>query len=240
MGGNRLKLKIFLAITGLSMILLTGCASSISLTDNESDIVAEYVAGLVFKFDKNYEEALIDPEEDGEENEVVATLTPTTSPSPTSVEGENVDSTKKGNSNTDANIQANSDLAEVIGFKKLSIEYSGYEVKENLSDSYFNIESGEGKKLLIAKFKLKNNTKKDVTLNLSNTEVLYQLDINTGNFQKPLLTFLDNDLRLIDTAVKANSTLDTVLVFTVPDNVNLDVVNVIISRAHKTAIVKLK
>lgn len=234
MGGKRLKFKIFLAVTGLSMLLLTGCASSISLTDNESDVVAEYIAGLMFKYDKNYEEALILPEE-SEEEVVKATPTPT--------QGAISDSDKvttSQNSNHDANLQAVSDFTEVIGVKNLKIEYSGYEVKDSISDDYFNIESGKEKNLVIVKFKLINTSSKDIPLNLTKSNISYQLDINTGNFQKPLLTFLDNDLRLIDTTVKANSTLDTVLVFDVSDNVDLNVVNVIISNLQKTAIIKLK
>lgn len=241
MGGNPLKFKMFLAISGLSMLLLTGCASSILLTDNESDIVAEYIAGLIFKYDKNYEEVLINPEEDEESNVDTVTTTPT--PSPTlAIADENKDVTNKNEASfiNDSNLQANADFTEVIGVKNLTIEYSGYEIKDSLSDTYFNIEAGDGKQLLIVKFKVKNNSKKDIALNLAKSDILYQLDINTGNFQKPLLTFLDNDLRLIDTTVKGNSTLDTVLVFSVSDKVNLDVVNVIISHAHKTAIVKLK
>ena len=217
------------------MLVLTGCASSISLTDNESDLVAEYIAGLMFKYDTNYEEALIPPEEVNEE--VVVTISP--SPTPVSMNGSDK-GTISQNEIKDGNVQANADFTEVIGVKNLEIEYVGYEEKDSLSDNYFNIESGEGKNLVIVKFKLKNTSDKDIKLNLTKSNILYQLDINTGNFQKPLLTFLDNDLRMIDTTIKAKSSLDTVLVFNVSAKVNLDVVNVIVSHSHKTAIIKLK
>ena len=230
-----MKNKIFLAVIGLIMLVLTGCASSISLTDNESDLVAEYIAGLMFKYDKNYEETLILPEEETEE--VVVSVSPT--PTPVSTNDSNKGAASQ-NENKDGNVQANADFTEVIGVKDLEIEYGGYEVKDSLSDNYFNIESGEGKDLVIVKFKLKNTSDQDIKLNLTKSNILYQLDINTGNIQKPLLTFLDNDLRMIDTIIKAKSTFDTVLVFNVSEKVNLDVVNVIISHSHKTAIIKLK
>lgn len=217
------------------MLVLTGCASSISLTDNESDLVAEYIAGLMFKYDSNYEEALIPPEEENEE--MVVTISP--SPTPVSMNGSDKGAISQ-NEIKDGNVQANADFTEVIGVKNLEIEYVGYEEKDSLSDNYFNIESGEGKNLVIVKFKLKNTSDKDIKLNLTKSNILYQLDINTGNFQKPLLTFLDNDLRMIDTTIKARSSLDTVLVFNVSAKVNLDVVNVIVSHSHKTAIIKLK
>lgn len=217
------------------MLFLTGCVSSISLTDNESDLVAEYIAGLMFKYDTNYEEALIPPEE--EKEEVVVTISP--SPTPVLINDSDKGTTSQ-NENKDGNVQANVDFTEVVGVKNLEIEYGGYEVKDSLSDNYFNIESGEGKSLIIVKFRLKNTSDKDINVNLTKSNIMYQLDINTGNFQKPLLTFLDNDLRMIDTTIKANSSFDTVLVFNVSEKVNLDVVNVIISHSQKTAIIKLK
>lgn len=217
------------------MLFLTGCVSSISLTDNESDLVAEYIAGLMFKYDTNYEEALIPPEE--EKEEVVVTISP--SPTPVLINDSDKGTTSQ-NENKDGNVQANVDFTEVVGVKNLEIEYGGYEVKDSISDNYFNIESGEGKSLIIVKFRLKNTSDKDINVNLTKSNIMYQLDINTGNFQKPLLTFLDNDLRMIDTTIKANSSFDTVLVFNVSEKVNLDVVNVIISHSQKTAIIKLK
>lgn len=230
-----MKFKLLLVVTGMSLLLLTGCGSSISLTDNETSIVAEYVGGLVLKYDKNYEDSLIVPEDILEEDvQATVTPTPTTAPSDEGVNNAN-DTVSK-----DSNKQANADFTEVIGIEGLTVEYSGYKTSDNYSDPYFTIESGDGKQLLIVGFDVKNTTKKDVAMNLGNSDISYQLDINTGTFQKPLLTFLDNDLRLIDTTVEANSTLKTVLVFNVSDKINLDVVNVIISRGDKTAIVKLK
>lgn len=116
-----MKNKIFLAVTGLIMLVLTGCASSISLTDNESDLVAEYIAGLMFKYDKNYEETLILPEEETEE--VVVSVSPT--PTPVSTNDSNKGAASQ-NENKDGNVQANADFTEVIGVKDLEIEYGGY------------------------------------------------------------------------------------------------------------------
>lgn len=224
-----MKLKLLLVVAGMSGLLMTGCSSSMNLTENETNVIAEYVAGVVLKHEKNYTEALILPKI---AEEIEAKITPT----PSVDNGQVVtDTTKK-----EGNLQANADFTEVIGIAGLTVEYSGYKTMNNLSDSYFTIESGDGYQLLIVNFKVTNTTKKDIDIKLGTSNIVYQVDINQGDFYKPLLTFLDNDLRLLDTTVKAKDTLETILVFKVKEDINLDIANVIISRDDKTAIVKLK
>ena len=230
-----MKLKLLLVVASMSGLLMTGCDSSRNLTENETNIIAEYVAGVVLKHDKNYKEALILPEIVSED-EKTQTVTSTPTPTP----GSNNTQPGANANNQIGNTQANADFTEVIGIKGLTVEYSGYKTMDDLSDSYFTIESGSGYQLLVAKFNVKNTTKKEIDIELGSTNIVYQIDINQGIFQKPLLTFLDNDLRLIDSTVKAKDTLETVLVFKVKDDIDLDTVNVIISRGDKTAIVKLK
>lgn len=240
-GGISLKTKLFLLIAGIGMLSMTGCASTLKITDTQSDMVAEYAAGLVLKYDRYYEDEYIEPTIMVEEVVIPSVSTPTPTVAIASTDNKSSNGKTLGTSQkTEENLQANADFTEVIGIKGLSIEYSDYEIRENLSDPYFTIESGEGKKLLIVTFSVKNTTSKDVKLNLENADIEYQLDIENGTFQKPLLTFLENDLRLIDTVIKAKSTIETVLVFNVSDDINVKNVNAIISQKDKTAIVKLK
>lgn len=237
-----MKAKLMLMILGLSMLLMTGCANSTQLTDDEEDMIAEYAAGLVLKYDKKYDQALIEPTEEQEEpEEVVPEITPTPSPTPTPAPTKNEITQESGsNDKPNTNLQANADFTEVIGIKGLTIEYSGYKTVKSYSDPYFTIESEDGKQLVVVNFKVTNTAAKDIVMNLANSEIAYQLDINTGTFGKPLLTFLDNDLRFIDTTVEAKKSKDTVLIFSISEKIDMNVVNVIISRNDKTAIVKLK
>jgi hypothetical protein len=58
---KRLILFLILIIS----ITLTGCIHETNITEEESDAVAEYMAGLLLKYDDKYDKALIPKDEIG-------------------------------------------------------------------------------------------------------------------------------------------------------------------------------
>jgi len=105
-----LKKRLLLSLAVVSMFGLTGCASSIRLTENENNIVAEYLAGVLLSQQRSYDQALIEPSP-------TPTPVPTVTPTPTSPEKPSTVSNKGNNSGyqTGSNVQANADFTEVIG-----------------------------------------------------------------------------------------------------------------------------
>lgn len=227
-----LKKRILLCLAVVSMFGLTGCASSIRLTEKENNIVAEYLAGVLLSQQRSYDQALIEP---------TPTPIPTVTPTPSSPEKP---STVSNNGNTSgktgSNVQANADFTEVIGIKNLTIEYTGYDMVNSFSDEYFSLDAAKDKQLMVIKFNVKNTSKNATKLQLTNADIQYQLDINMGTMLKPQLTFILNDLRYIDLEIEGKKTKEAIVIFEVPKKQEMKTANLIISKDEKTAIIKLK
>lgn len=230
-----LKKRLLLALAVVSMFGLTGCATSIRLTENENNIVAEYLAGVLLSQQRSYDQALIEPSPS-------PTPAPTLTPTP-SKDGKPTQHSSQGNASgnqSSSNVQANADFTEVIGIKNLTIEYTGYDMVSSFSDEYFSLDASKNKQLMVIKFDVKNSSKNAIKLQLSDAEIQYQLDINTGIIVKPQLTFMLNDLRYIDLEIGGKESKETIIIFEVPKKQEIKTANLIISKEEKTAIIKLK
>jgi hypothetical protein len=218
------------------MLGLTGCASAISLTENEENMIAEYMAKGLLDSQEEYTQALLEP-----------TPTPEPTPEPTQPPKElatptpvTSEPTPGGEPSTSTNQQANADFAQVMGMTNIKVEYTKYETVANLSESSYALEAAKGKELLVVYFDVTNTSKKALQFSLGDLDISYLLDLNMELKLKPLITSKNNDLRYIDLSIKKNETIETLLVFEVDKSVKIKDANLIISREDKTAIIKLK
>jgi len=235
-----LKKKIVLVTAILSTVLLTGCASTYKLTEKETDQIAEYVAGLLLQHDTKYDQALLEPEPEVEEQ------------APEQAEEEKQETQETDNkqevaagntvpeNSTDGNQQANADFTEVIGVNGISVEYVTYSLQESYSSEYYLLEPNKGEQLLVLEFEIKNSYKTEKKLSLGSANIQYQLDVNPGGFIKPLFTFFDTDLRYLEMTVPAKSKKTGILIFSVPKDAKDKGMNLIISKESQTAIIKIK
>lgn len=232
-----MKKNIVLFTAIFSAVFLTGCANTYKLTDRENDAIAEYIAGLLLSYDANYEQTLVQPEEEVEKPEETTKIEEETE----KAEEESKDKVA-GNAagSTESNQQANADFTEVIGVPGISMKYVKYSLRENYTSDYYVLEPNKGEQLLVVEFDIINSYKTEKTLSLGSANIQYQLDVNSGTFIKPLLTFLDTDLRYLETTVPAKDKKTGILVFSVPKELKTEGMNLIISKESQTAIVKIK
>jgi len=219
---------------------LTGCIKEYTLKEEQSDAVAEYMAGKLLEYEDTYEQDLVLEDElmEAGQEDSAQIISPTAVAENPSSDSNNTEGTIE---ETDASIDYS--LAEVIGVEDFDIQYKGYTVTETYpedSDStYFSLTARKGNQLLAVAFDLKNTTKSKKTLNLSKSKVLYQLDINVDTIYKPSLTLLENDLQYIDISVAGGKTEQVLLIFEVAKTTDLSDVNLIVSKDKKTKIIKI-
>lgn len=218
------------------MLILGGCSSSVAWTDNELDMVAEYIAGTMLKYDKNYEEALVNIEEYEEEIQVAMGNQPTTSPSPTPTPTPTPNDVKEKHSS------GNSTIHEVIGGGKVNVEYKSYKTFTSYpkNSKYFSVDAAEGNELIVVSFELTNQSNKTNSVDLISKNVKYQLNINTETHYQPLLTLLSDDVQFLNIELGPNETAEAVLVFEVPQELNKNEIKLIISDENKTASITIK
>jgi len=232
---KRLRLIIIICF----MLSLTGCIQEYSAAEQQNDAVAEYMAGLLLKYDEDYEQGLTKMSE----IQVESTTTDMDIDTPTPTADQDDDSTVNSDG-PEVVTQKDYTLTEVIGEKDFDIQFTGYQITdtypEDIESTYFSLTPRVGNQLLVASFSVLNNTGSEKALNLSKAKIIYQLDINVGTIYKPSLTLLENDLQYIDIAIKGGKTKTVLLIFEVSKDKDIAEINLVISKDNKSEIIKVK
>ncbi len=221
--------------------LLSGCNSdeAIILADENEDaqleLVAEYAAGLLMKYDKSHANGLTIavPQQPVMEDPVDIS-----SPTPAEIEemseggldptvnvssdGPQGSAQEPGNAEETAPAVSDGggSIAEALGIPEFDVTYTGYEAVDvypeessNEDVVLFSLTAEEGQKLLILHFDLSNYSGADAECAPINKDVKIRLIINETDRLNQQMTILMNDLKSFDDILAAGETRDTVLVF---------------------------
>lgn len=229
------------------MLSLTGCMKPYPLSDSQTGMVAEYMAGILLANDKEYSSSLLNQQEieeiQEEEKRKEERKQEEDRDKEESDRNESASSTAGGNQNSEKqNIHYT--LAELMGDSNFDIKYTSYKLvntyPEDESNLVFSLNPREGYQLLVVNFSVENITDTDKTIDLSKSKIQYQLDINVGTVYKPQLALLENNLQYIDMTIEAGATIPAVLIFEVSSDIDMSNINLIISKDSKTEIIKIK
>lgn len=248
-----MKIKVFM-ITILISVILSGCQSKVSTTENQDNIIAEYSAGLLLKYDKNYSDKLIYNMNDVKETKIVADSNTGAGLeiNASLIKDKEPIIDKNITEDTKTNIVVSSDkesliyknIAEVYNQDGFDISYSKYSMEDSYPNdelkSYFNLQASKNNQLIIVNFNIKNISSKKRKINLLNSEINYNLTINDNKTYKPLMTLLINDLQYIDLDIQANKVETAVIVFEVPKNIQIRNGNIVITNGSKKGSINIK
>ncbi len=206
-------------------VLLSGCAGSIpELSEQENAIVAEYAAGLLLKYDKNYSGELpLAPPPHVEESMPEQPEAPAEEPVPEETQQpvEEVPVQEEGIQELPEPKpeQEPMDIASFLGLQGIDITYTGYEVVPSYTDSTsaggsiaFSLDATPGSQLLVANFALTNNSGEDAMVDIFNKNVRFRLVLNESNRKPALFTMLLNDLSIYKDTVAAGETKQVVII----------------------------
>lgn len=236
---KRLKLVIIV----LMVLSLTGCVKKYTATDEQSDAIAEYMAGLLLDNDKQYDQALIPEDElnsDGSDTSEDSN-TVTQAPSPTKPAGDAPSGTEDSNSpQSDSNTSSLSSLSEVIGNDSFQIDYKSFKLTDQYKSEYFVLNPRDGYRLMVISFSIKNISGDKQIINLTKAGIEYEITGKSGTKYAPLLTLLENDLQYINIEIGAGKTKGGVLIFQVPDQSEISGEKLDITNEDKTAEITIK
>ena len=216
------------------------------LSDAQTDIVAEYMAGILLKDDKEYRPSLLSQQEliDIQEEERKEKEEKTEKKEKLEQdEAKSIPKEEPTNQSSDKqNIHYT--LSEVIGDSNFDIKYTGYKLANTYPDdetnSLFSIDPRKDYQLLVVDFTIENVTDQLHKIDLRNENIQFQLDINVGTVYKPLLTLLENNFQYIEMDIEAGVKIPAVLIFEVSKDIDMSNINLIISKESKTEIIKIK
>lgn len=217
----------------LCSFCLTGCGNQVDLTQSETAIISEYIAGTVLKHDKNYDKELI---YSTSESETVPSSQPSEEPS-------SQEQSSKTDTDTKGNKKENIVDAQTLYGNNLNVEYKKYSFYSSYPENNAGIvpiTAAQGNKLLVIKFQITNKSNGKKHFNLLSENIKYQININVDKVYKPYFTILENDFQFLDTDIDAKQTKEAVLVFEIPKNIKIKNMDLSMTRKGNTAFVKLK
>lgn len=235
--------KTFLMLVLSCGLLLTGCAQLTKLTDKQSDVIAEYMAGSVLRYTDNYMEGLVYPEDTadkttnktadktgGKITDKVSDTKATSDNSSGKTDTGNQSSDQSQSQSTPAAgtsvVKGNSltyeELYKILCDDKCQVKYTNFKLYDSYAqrDNYFTLQPTDGRKLLVVNFKVSNETKKAVKMNLGKLHIDYKLHTAQGKTYSPMVTLLDTDLNYLSYTLQGGKSDDAVLVFDVPATID--------------------
>ncbi len=247
-----MKRKSLVALVLIMTLLSTGCgASQTELTQDENDMIAEYIAGALLKYDLRYDQKLLyDTQQENEDaNTTEDTLTQESpSPSPQATQDQNATPSEETGATGDvAQVSTQpvyQNVAELYKSEGCTVnyvnakEYQSY--PKTSENSYFLLEANNGKKLLALTFEVTNEGAKAKNFSLINAGLTYGLEDSLGNKNKPLLTALTNDLQYLDIEIKSGKTQKAVVIFELPKNAEKSDYTLYITKEDMTAQIVIK
>lgn len=130
------------------------------------------------------------------------------------------DKSANGSSSSVSTVNYINDMSVAAGTDAFSINYDGYEVTSSYSGTegdFFAVEAVKGKVLLVTKFAVTNISGQTENLNMYSNQGKYRLNVN-GEYYKAQQTLLLNDLSMYKDDIESGATVETVLVFEIPED----------------------
>jgi hypothetical protein len=185
--------------------------------------VGEYAAMTLLKYDANHRSRLVDIVEETTEAEL-PTETPTeeTTP-PSSTEPSAVPSTEDI-STVPTDIQSYSSIADFLQLPDgIEINYQGMTVcdsypEDGQTENFFTLDATKGKKLLVLKLGLSNNSGTEQEINILNQKCVFKVTVNDSYTRTALVTMLADDLSTYIGSVQPGASEETVLLIEIDEN----------------------
>lgn len=243
-----------LGLLAMSAVLLTGCVDSMpELTAEQSDIIAEYAAGLLLKYSSNYNYKIASEEEVAaamaareEVSEPEPEQETETDHAQTLEEAEQGPSSSETQPTETEQVQFVSDLdfAAELGIDDLIIRYQSFEICDSYphNNSGFSVDAAQGKKLLVMHFDMEGLPEEDVDCNLFDYDIKMRVNINDTVSAAVLSTMIPNDFASYMDVVKAGEIVDVVSVAEIDDMTEEEIQTLILLAASngRACTVKLK
>lgn len=212
------------------MISLSGCGNAIpDLTEEQHDMVTEYAAQLLLKYDANYQNSILTEEQSREaeeelirDAELAALIQEQQAMQQAAEQNNNGDGKEEGSSEPETPVYT--DVDSFLGLSdSVEIEYAGYLVCDSYPESAQANDwqgvaraTSSNSKLVVFSFTLKNVSGSDYMLDMASLGAKFSFRINGNITKTSLTTLLTNDLMMYRDTIPAGETVEAVLLIEMP------------------------
>lgn len=220
----------FMALAGAVLLtMLNGCGNAIpDMTEEQQDMVTEYAAQLLLKYDANYQNTILTEEQSREAEEELIREAELEALVRERQEMQETDENEDGGSSNEDPAEPETPVyTDVDSFFGLSdsveIEYAGYLVCDSYPE---NVQANDwqgvaratsaNSKLVVFTFTVKNVSGGDYLLDMASLGAKFSFRINGEITKSSLTTLLTNDLMMYRDTIPAGETVDAVLLIEMP------------------------
>lgn len=225
---------------GLLILGLAGCGENQipEMTDEEMQLLGEYTAITLMKYDANNRSRLVDYS-----YMLVASQSNTGqeqgSQKPQVPEGmDPVDDTPIVGGPAGGGVTQSSSMEEVLGLSEgVSIVYTGQMLHDTYpEDGSFTITSSTGKQLLVLEFVIINASDQDQSIDILSLAPDFKITVNGDYTRRAMLTLLEEDLSVYQGTIPSMGSASTVLVIELDDEraANLSSISLSLKNDSKT------
>jgi len=211
-----------IGVLAISACMLTGCIDSMpDMTEEQSELVAEYAADMLLKYSPNYHYRIADEEEVASAEAEMETSQEEETTQEESQPSQDLSQTGSGETvsvGAETSVEDGSeyDLAAFFGMNQFSIMYASCEI----TDAYPNAESGvgfsvtapQGYNLLVLHFDVENLGEEAAQCDLFDQISKVTVNVNDAGYVQALGTLLTNDLTTYMEDIPAGEVADAVVV----------------------------
>lgn len=211
-----------IGVLAVSACMLTGCIDSMpDMTEEQSELVAEYAADMLLKYSPNYHYRIADEEEVASAEAEMETSQEEETMQEESQPSQDLSQTGSGETvsvGAETSVEDGSeyDLAAFFGMDQFSIMYASCEI----TDAYPNAESGvgfsvtapQGYNLLVLHFDVENLGEEAAQCDLFDQISKVSVNVNDAGYVQALSTLLTNDLTTYMEDIPAGEVADAVVV----------------------------
>lgn len=246
----------FIVSIVLSMLVLSGCSNEEKYSEEETTIIADYVAQTVIKHSEGYEGKLVDISDnpflltkedsfvdslrDGASQDKVEDVEEIDKTEPTTkVEDDSsLDNTLSLDNKTEDK-ESVKNISSILGFQDgIEAYVSKYELLKEYASSSYVIDVNDDEVLIKIEFEIKNITSKDINVQVNSVDSKFRLVIADDTYE-PLITAVENDFMFFDKKIKSNSSQKAVLLFSVPKNIGKEEMSLDVKCSSTSALVSL-
>jgi uncharacterized protein YceK len=209
------------ALVAAASLLLSGCGDSVTVDNDQNDLIAEYVAGTLMKYSYTNEwktrklAANITNFE-----HVENTAVPAVSQDDSATKGSTASTSGTGGSSQTTSSGTLSDLASAFGMDGITISYKGSELGKRYPDDedVLSVRATSGKEIVTVRFNLANNGTEPVTCNTAQLSVVLKLAVNGNGNVTEYATMLKNDINsLSNVTISPGENYEAVALFMVSE-----------------------
>lgn len=208
-------------------LLMTGCGAVPNLTQEETELISEYAAGILLKYDKAHGRRLVDTSAYKPVEEEPALEEPEEPVEEEKPEAEPEEPVVVDVSQDEEETQpAVTSVEQYYGIPNIMITYQGCEVADSYPQAqdgetlFFSMDATQGNQLLVLKFNAQNLSSEDQTLNMLGYGATFRISVNGEPSKGALATMLVNDMQTYNSVIPANASVDLVSIVEVPQGTN--------------------